>query len=69
MPVRTEGREARFLFRAHHKYLCTKIIKSLQRAGGTAVPCSLSVGVPDEGRGSKDEPGLEMEPSEDFPGL
>ena len=37
-PARTEGRGARFLLRAHYKHLCTKIIKSLERAGGAAAP-------------------------------
>ena len=47
-PARTEGRRARFLLRAHHKHVCTKIIKSLERAGGAAAPCPLPpcLGVP-----------------------
>ena len=30
---------ARFLLRTHHKHFCTKISKSLERAGGAAAPC------------------------------
>ena len=37
-PARTEGRGARFLLRAHYKHFCSKIIKSLERAGGAAAP-------------------------------
>ena len=37
---------ARFLLRAHYKDFCTKIIKSLERAGGAAAPLPPSVGVP-----------------------
>ena len=32
---------ARFLLRAHYKHFCTKIIKSLERAGGAA--CLINV--------------------------
>ena len=31
---------ARFLLRAHYKHFCIKMIKSLERAGGAAAPCS-----------------------------
>ena len=38
---------ARFLLRAHYIHFCTKIINSLERAGGAAAPLPpSSVGVP-----------------------
>ena len=40
------GQGARFLLRAYYTHFCTKIIKSLERAGGAAAPQPPSISVP-----------------------